>query len=40
MPTGNKPLGDIASVVLFENERVQVCTLIVEPGQASPVHRH
>ncbi len=40
MPRGKEPLGDIASVVLFENERVKIWNLIVEPGQASPWHLH
>lgn len=40
MPRGNDPLGDIASVVLFENERVKIWNLIVEPGEASAWHLH
>ena len=32
MPRGDEPLGDVASVVLFENERVKIWNLIVEPG--------
>ena len=40
MPRGNEPLGDIASVVLFENERVKIWNLIVEPGEASSWHLH
>ncbi len=36
----NEPLGDIASAVLFENERVKIWNLIVEPGEASPWHLH
>ena len=40
MPRGNEPLGDIASVVLFENERVKIWNLIVEPGETSPWHLH
>jgi len=35
-----KPLGDIASVVLFENERVKVWNLVVEPGEDSAWHLH
>ena len=38
MPGGKKPLGDIASNVLFENERVKVWNLIVEPGESSAWH--
>ena len=40
MSRGDEPLGDVASVVLFENERVKIWNLIVEPGQASPWHLH
>ena len=40
MPTEEKPLGDIASLVLFENERVKIWNLVVEPGEASPWHLH
>ncbi len=40
MPRGDQPLGDIASVVLFENERVKIWNLIVEPGEASDWHLH
>ena len=40
MPRGNEPLGDIASVVLFENERVKIWNLIVPPGEASAWHLH
>ena len=40
MPRGNEPLGDIATDVLFENDRVKIWTLIVEPGQTSAWHLH
>lgn len=40
MPRGNEPLGEIASVVLFENDRVKIWNLIVEPGQTSDWHLH
>ena len=40
MTKRTEPLGDIASVVLFENERVKIWNLIVEPGQASAWHLH
>ena len=40
MPGGDEPLGEIASVVLFENERVKIWNLIVEPGEDSPWHFH
>lgn len=40
MPRRAEPLGDIASVVLFENEKVKVWNLIVEPGESSAWHLH
>ncbi len=40
MPRGDGPLGDIASVVLFENENVKVWNLIVDPGESSDWHLH
>ena len=40
MPRGNEPLGDIASKVLLENDRVKIWNLIVDPGQASAWHLH
>ncbi len=40
MPRNEEPLGDIATVVLFENERVKVWNLVVEPGEASAWHYH
>ena len=40
MPRGNEPLGDIASEVLFENDKVKIWNLIVEPGEASGWHLH
>jgi len=33
-------LGQIASRVLFENDRVRVWDLTVEPGQATDWHQH
>jgi quercetin dioxygenase-like cupin family protein len=36
----DEPLGDIASEVLFENDRVKVWNLVVEPGEASAWHLH
>ena len=35
MGPDGKDLGEIASVVLFENEKVKIWNLIVEPGEAS-----
>ena len=40
MATVTGPLGDIASEVLFENERVKIWNLIVEPGKTSAWHLH
>ncbi len=40
MPRGNEPLGDIASKVLFENDRVKIWNLIVDPGEHSDWHLH
>lgn len=40
MTTEDRHLGEIATDVLFENERVKVWNLIVEPGQASDWHLH
>ncbi|MDA1228051.1 MAG: hypothetical protein O3A33_08840 [Chloroflexi bacterium] len=40
MPRGNEPLGDVASQVLFENDKVKIWNLIVEPGEASGWHLH
>ena len=40
MPRGNEPLGDIATEVMFENDRVKIWNLVVDPGQASPWHLH
>lgn len=34
------PLGGVGSRVLFEDERVRVWELILEPGEASALHRH
>ena len=36
MNRGDEPLGEIATDVLFENERVKIWNLIVDPGQARP----
>lgn len=40
MPRGREPLGDIATEVLFENERVKIWSLVVEPGKRSAWHLH
>ena len=40
MPRGDEPLGDIASVVLFENDEVKIWNLVVDPGETSAWHLH
>ena len=40
MARGDEPLGDIATTVLFENERVKIWNLVVDPGEASAWHLH
>jgi mannose-6-phosphate isomerase-like protein (cupin superfamily) len=35
-----EPLGDVANRFLFENERVKVWEMLLEPGEASAPHRH
>jgi mannose-6-phosphate isomerase-like protein (cupin superfamily) len=36
----NEPLGDVATRLLFENDRVKVWEMLLEPGQASARHQH
>ena len=36
----NELLGDVATNVLFENGRVKIWNLIVEPGESSDWHLH
>ena len=36
----NRVLGDIATKLLFENDRVRVWEMQLEPGQRSDVHEH
>jgi quercetin dioxygenase-like cupin family protein len=33
-------LGDVATRVLFENDRVKVWEMLLEPGESSDLHRH
>ena len=40
MGPDGRELGEIASVVLFENDKVKIWNLIVEPGEASDWHLH
>jgi beta-alanine degradation protein BauB len=38
--TRDRVSASVGTAVLFENERIRVWELVLEPGQASPVHRH
>ena len=40
MERDGKKMGEIATRVLFENDRVKIWNLIVEPGEASDWHLH
>ena len=40
MVRGNEPLGDVANKFLFENERVKVWHLELDPGESSDWHVH
>ena len=40
MSAPRRTLGPIADRLLFENERVRIWELRMEPGQQGPVHRH
>ena len=33
-------LGNVATRLLFENERVKVWEMLLEPGESSDLHRH
>ena len=34
------PMGGVGSRILFEDEKVRIWELILEPGEASALHRH
>lgn len=34
------PLGDVATRVVFEDERLRIWELVLEPGQEGPLHKH
>ena len=36
----SKPLGDVATKLLFENERVKVWQMDLAPGESSDFHEH
>ena len=40
MARGSEPLGDVANNLLFENERVKVWHLVLDPGESSDWHVH
>jgi mannose-6-phosphate isomerase-like protein (cupin superfamily) len=35
-----RELGDVGSRILFENERVRIWEMRLEPGEEGPIHRH
>ena len=35
-----EPLGDVATKLLFENERVKIWEMRLAPGEEGPLHRH
>ena len=37
MPRGDEPLGEVATDVLFENDKVKIWNLIVNPGETCTV---
>ena len=34
------PVGNVGGAVIFEDERVRMWELVLEPGEASDLHRH
>jgi len=36
----NDPVGGVGSQILFEDDRVRIWELILEPGEASDLHEH
>jgi hypothetical protein len=40
MASADRPLGAIADRVLFENDRVRIWEMKLDPGAEGPVHRH
>jgi len=40
MADGNRKLGEIATALLFENERVRIWEMKLAPGERGVVHRH
>ena len=40
MPNPPEPLGDVATKLLFENERVKIWEMRLAPGEDGALHRH
>jgi mannose-6-phosphate isomerase-like protein (cupin superfamily) len=40
MPAAPESLGDVATRLLFENERVKIWEMRLAPGEEGPLHRH
>ena len=40
MPDHTGELGDVGTAVLFENERIKVWEMDLQPGEESDLHRH
>jgi beta-alanine degradation protein BauB len=40
MAENGLPLGDVATKLLFENERVKIWEMRLAPGEDGPLHRH
>jgi hypothetical protein len=40
MAAEERALGDVATSVLFENDRVRIWEMRLAPGEDSPIHRH
>ena len=36
----DEPVGDVATRLLFEDDRVKIWDMRLEPGEGSPLHRH
>jgi hypothetical protein len=39
-PSADRQIGEIADRVIFENERIRIWELKMEPGTDGPIHRH
>jgi hypothetical protein len=40
MSVSERQIGDVATRVLFENEKVRIWEMRLAPGEKGPVHRH